>query len=232
MQHIRETREASTVSESTASVRRADLPDIEEIVSVHLEAFPDFFLAQLGPRFLARYYASILSYDTGIVLVGVRDRKIVGFVAGALNPSGFYRAMRRRKWQFAWPIFAGALRRPRLSARIIANVLRVRGEAERADASVSCELASIAVLAESRRSGIGRQLVSAFLERAWRLEAVKVYLTTDAQSNDAANRFYQCMGFRRSRTFEAFGDRPMHEYAISRPHLHQSQSRDREGAVN
>jgi ribosomal protein S18 acetylase RimI-like enzyme len=198
-------------------VRAADERDIQQIVSVHLRSFPGFFLSHLGSLFLAEYYASVLSYDLGILLVGLENRRIVGFAAGAVDPSVFYRTMRGRKWRYVWPIFAGVVRRPRLLARIAANAFRVRNASRLGGDPHRCELTSIAVLPDKRGSGLGQSLVACFLECAWSLGAMDVSLTTDAFANESALRFYEKSGFRRTGTFTASAGRQMHEYVIRRP---------------
>ena len=39
--------------------------DIDTVVKIHIAAFPDFFLTQLGSAFLKFYYKSVLKHKLG-----------------------------------------------------------------------------------------------------------------------------------------------------------------------
>jgi len=73
---------------------------------------------------------------------------------------------------------------------------------------------SIAVLPERQGQGIGQALVRAFLSEAARRGLNKVNLTTDRVANDAANVFYQRLGFVCRRHFVTPEGRQMNEYVI------------------
>ena len=48
---------------------------------------------------------------------------------------------------------------------------------------------------ETSGNGLGKALMRAFLAQARSMDAQCVYLTTDADGNDAANAFYRDVGF-------------------------------------
>ena len=73
---------------------------------------------------------------------------------------------------------------------------------------------SIAVSPPMQGSGIGKALLRTFLQEARRRGLKQVNLTTDRLGNDAANRFYQQLGFTRSRTYVTPEGREMQEYLI------------------
>ena len=50
-------------------VRIASADDVADIVRIHREAFPGFFLTSLGPRFLELMYREYMRHPCGIVLV-------------------------------------------------------------------------------------------------------------------------------------------------------------------
>jgi len=54
--------------------------DIEEVVDVHMRAFPDFFLTFLGPGFLKEFYKSFLYDDQGIGFVAIENSRILGAI--------------------------------------------------------------------------------------------------------------------------------------------------------
>ena len=87
-----------------------------------------------------------------------------------------------------------------------------------ADPGEGCAtLMSIAVLPEAQGHGAGKALVCAFLEEAARRGSKHVNLTTDRDSNDSTNRFYQKLGFRLHRTYTTPEGRAMNEYRIDLP---------------
>ncbi len=67
---------------------------------------------------------------------------------------------------------------------------------------------------EAGGNGLGKALMNAFLARARAMDAHCVYLTTDAEGNDAANAFYRDVGFQHTRRFLQRKERWMNEYVI------------------
>ena len=62
---------------------------------------------------------------------------------------------------------------------------------------------------------MGGALVDRFVAEQRMAGAPTVVLTTDARDNEAVNRFYQNIGFRENRKFEAGCGRQMIEYLRS-----------------
>jgi ribosomal protein S18 acetylase RimI-like enzyme len=59
---------------------------------------------------------------------------------------------------------------------------------------------------------LGRKLLQAFLEQSRNTQCV--YLTTDAEANESANRLYREIGFQHSRRFLQRRGRWMNEYVF------------------
>src|ERR1035437_4365662 len=78
-------------------IRKAAAADLPGITSTHRAAFKDFFLTQLGPAFLRGYYRTVLEYSGGILLVAIRDKSVVGFAAGFIDPPRFYTVLGKRR---------------------------------------------------------------------------------------------------------------------------------------
>ena len=68
---------------------------------------------------------------------------------------------------------------------------------------------------EAGGNGLGKALMGAFLAQARSMDAHCVYLTTDADGNDAANKFYRDAGFQHTRRFLQRKGRWMNEYVIN-----------------
>lgn len=187
---------------------------LDEVVDVHLEAFPGFFMAQLGPRFLREYYRCVVEYPGGILLTEELEGRCVGFVAGFVDPASFYKALGRRRARLGLSALAGVVSRPRRLVTLVRNYGRASGAARLAPDAASAELSSLAVRPHASGRGAGRRLVERFIDVAGTLGASRVTLTTDAFGNDAVNRFYRGLGFRHVREFEARRGRVLNEYTI------------------
>lgn len=195
------------------TIRPAHGHDVGAIVAVHLRAFPGFLMTRLGPSFLEEYYGLVLNDPTEISLVAEAASRVIGFVVGYLNPKDFYQALRARKIRLATCMIPAVLRDPRLIPRVLASFRRTDPAAIDDRFGLS-ELASVAVDPTYSGQGIGTRLVRSFIDEARRRGALGVYLTTDADDNDAVNRFYVKFGFSCVRTFQAARNRMMNEYRL------------------
>lgn len=193
-----------------ASIRAAESRDLDAITQVHVQSFPGFFLSALGSRFLRLLYEEILASADGVLVVADDGGGVVGFAAGTLEQRGFYRALlRRRMIGFALAALPAALRRPVIIPRL---VRALRRPAESATASAAACLMSLAVAPSVSGQGHGARLVAAFCEQLRSRGAGEVCLTTDAEGNDAVNRFYERQGFRVARRFTTPEGRMLNEY--------------------
>lgn len=194
------------------SLSRADR--LDGVVAVHLDAFPGFFMTQLGPRFLREYYRCVVEYPRGILLTENSGGDSIGFVAGFVDPVPFYRELRRRRVRLGFAACAGLLARPQRLFTLLVNYRRAGGTAQQPPDARTAELSSLAVTPNAGGQGVGSRLVDAFTEAAGVLGADRVMLTTDAHGNDAINAFYQRLGFTCVRTFEARRGRVLNEYSL------------------
>jgi glycosyltransferase involved in cell wall biosynthesis/ribosomal protein S18 acetylase RimI-like enzyme len=203
------------------AVRRATARDLPAIVNIHQRTFNQFFLTQMGAAFLRLYYKLVLDYRAGIVLVSEKHGILTGFVCGFADPAEFYRLMWRNRRAFLIPAVVALVRRPLLAANVIQAIRRVQSAAEHGPRR-SCELSSIAVTPGASGNGVAGTLLRAFLNQSWAKNAECVYLTTDAEANEAANQLYQEIGFRRSCLFLQRRGRWMNEYQFHRAAADQS----------
>jgi ribosomal protein S18 acetylase RimI-like enzyme len=183
-------------------------------VTIHQKAFNNFFLTRLGREFLHRYYALVLNYHAGIVLVSERCGVLEGFACGFMEPAAFYKLMWRNKRIFALPALSALIRHPSLFVGVLHGVQRIQTSASQGPAR-SCELSSIAVSPEASGNGLGKALLQAFVEQSRSMDAEYVYLTTDADGNESANALYRQIGFQHTKRFLQRKGRWMNEYVIN-----------------
>lgn len=72
------------------TIKNATTHELSDIVAIHQQAFPDFFLTSLGDRFLRLYYKCMCKCEEAVTLCAVNDDdKVVGFSTTALRSAGF-----------------------------------------------------------------------------------------------------------------------------------------------
>jgi len=196
-------------------IRAVQANDLPQVVAIHQQAFKGFHMTLLGPRFLARYYQTVLDYPYSIFLAAVDDARMLGFVAGFVNPPQFYAMLRARKRALALAAATHLVLRPHLWRRTLSSLRRAQSLADTGDQPHLAELASIGVSPAAQGRGVGKALTLAFLDATRQRQATEVMLTTDAHNNDAVNRFYQNLGFQCIRQFWHTPDRLMNEYRIT-----------------
>ncbi len=191
-------------------------PDrLNSVVKLHIEAFPGFFMTQLGPTFLREYYRCVAGYPGGILLTEDANGECVGFVAGFVDSASFYRALRRLRVRLAAAAAISLLTHPARLLTMLANYRRAGDAENRKPDPKSAELASLAVKPAAHGRGVGSRLVERFIAEARMRGAEEVVLTTDAHENDVANRFYIGLSFTLVRTFKARRNRILNEYSIA-----------------
>jgi ribosomal protein S18 acetylase RimI-like enzyme len=206
-------------------IRPLAIEDVSRVVRLHQSAFPSFFLTGLGARFLRTYYERFPSEASAIALVAadLATGELAGFVVGSMNSRGFYRRLLRHHWiRFALAAIPGVLRRPRIVRRV-ARAMRYPGTTPVGADVVG--LFSIAVAPEAQGRSIGRRLVDEFVERSRHRGGTEIYLTTDADGNDATNAFYRSRGFDCRRTYTTAEGRRMNEYWLTLATIHSDAAR-------
>lgn len=195
-------------------IRVAKKTDVGGIVKVHIEAFEGFLMTRLGERFLRTYYKIALDYEDVIALVACNETdEICGFVVGYYNPSSFYQYFAARKLRIAGSMVFALFKNPFLLRRVLAS--KDQAELAARDESYSktiVELASVAVMPDSRGRGIGRNLVDSFISESAKKNAKRIVLTTDAINNESTNKFYVKSGFTVGKNFQTSTGRKMRQY--------------------
>jgi len=185
---------------------------LSEVISIHIKAFPTFFLTFLGPRFLKEFYESFLYDSQGIGFVALDDNteEIIGVIVGPLNPNGYFKRLLKRKWfSFCIASIGAIIKKPSVIKRLFRAVF-YRGESpEGMNRSL---LSSVAVSPNVQGKGAGKALVCKWLEEVKSRGSKGAFLTTDAENNDAVNKFYQKIGFKLESSYSTPERRKMNRY--------------------
>lgn len=186
---------------------------INDIVTIHMDTFPGFFLTFMGRGFLNQMYRSYCEHAESSLLVAEENGQSVGFLAYSENSSGLYKFMlKTRLLPFGWYGVRAFFRRPSALGHIIGAFLKP-GESKRSEKYI--ELTSIGVTPKFKAKGIGSSLMNE-LKRSVDFKTFSyIALTTDAVSNEYALRFYKQNGFLKERAFETKEGRKMIEFRFS-----------------
>ncbi|WP_207670638.1 GNAT family N-acetyltransferase [Clostridium sp. BSD2780061688st1 E8] len=184
---------------------------VEQIVNVHMQTFQGFFLTFLGRGFLKQLYKGFIAYEhSNIITAENENSEVIGFLAYSHDMGGFYKWLIKKKVLFfAWYGLGALCRNPRCIVRLLRAFLKP-AQSRRGEPYI--EVASIGVLPECKNGGVGSQLLKV-LEKSFDSERFAyIALETDAEGNEAANRFYQKNGFTLIREYETPEGRKMFEY--------------------
>jgi colanic acid biosynthesis glycosyl transferase WcaI len=204
-------------TDSGLRIVSANLFHLDAIVQIHLASFEGFFLESMGKRFLKELYRGFLVEPSGLCLVAIDRKDVVGFVVGTTQPEGFFRRLLRRRWlAFVSAGTTSLILHPIPVGKKFLSALRYRGERP-ADVPNATLLSSIGVVPSGMGRGIGKILITAFCERAQLSGASTVFLTTDRDENDAVNQFYTSNGFKLHGSFLKERGRWMNLYVRSLP---------------
>lgn len=188
------------------------LEHINDVVRVHLASFHGYFLSFLGPKFLRLLYTEIIKESDHVAFVAQDESGVVGFIVGVTHQSGFYaRLARERQVAFAMAALGAVIRQIKIIPRLFRALTYSRKSRE---AAAQALLMSIGVLPEVQQYGVGKRLVITFLNAMKEEKVNEVSLTTDRDSNEKVNNFYQKLGFKLYRTFVTPEGRWMNEYVI------------------
>jgi ribosomal protein S18 acetylase RimI-like enzyme len=186
---------------------------VDDVVRVHLDSFPGYFLTCLGPRFLRPLYSEILKAPDHVAFVAQDSSgTLVGFVAGVTHQSGFYTRLARQRWfAFAAASLGAVIRRPTIIPRLFRALSYPRASQA---AAAQALLMSIGVEPGLHGHSVGQRLTTRFLVTMKQKGLPSVSLTTDRNANEHANSLYQRLGFQIARSYVTPEGRWMNEYII------------------
>lgn len=189
-------------------IRKIDKHNIPSLVQVHKSSFKDFFLTQVGDKFLYLYYDCVRKAEDAILLGIYDDSELCGFCAASLNSRGFTtRLIKNNLLRFISIGIKLLLTHPKALIRLMKNLTKKSSEVE--DNADYAELYSIGVAKSKQGKGIGKQLYVALENSLGQRGCKRVSLTTDFFDNEATIAFYKSVGFDILYEFVTFPERKM-----------------------
>lgn len=190
--------------------RELTIDDVSEVVRIHLLAFADFFLSQMGESFLKLYYKSFLKDKRGFG-IGIfdNDGNLIGFSVATTFSNGFNRNLITDNF-FAFLIVGMKVlfTKPKSLLRLFMNLSK---KTKRIDDGRYAELFSIGVDPKMHGKGLGKLLIANTERIAIIKNCEKIALTTDFFNNDDVIQFYLKCGYHIFYDFTTFPDRKMYK---------------------
>jgi GNAT superfamily N-acetyltransferase len=169
---------------------------LRQVAALHVEGLDLGFLSRLGSRFLRLLYRALDEDPDSVLLVEVRDGKVVGFVTGGSGMGPIYRRLLRRPLALSFAL-APHLLNPALIRGIIELVRhRRRDDAQGGSGFQSLpkhELLSIVVAPAARGTGVADDLYHR-LSKHFLAEDVSAFRIVVGAALVPAHRFYRRMG--------------------------------------
>ena len=190
-------------------IRKAIKKDIKDIVSIHRQSFPEFFLTTLGNRFLMLYYTCMCNCKDAVTLCAEEEGEVKGFATSSFYSHGFNTTLiKKNLFKFGLMGVELMFTKPKAIIRLAKN-LDKKGEGNAVeDNGEYAELYSIAVMPGNQGSGIGKKLLIATEEYVAKHNS-KISLTTDYYNNEKTIGFYHSLGYQDYYEFVTYPDRRM-----------------------
>lgn len=191
------------------TIRKATINDVEAIVKIHEQAFPNFFLTTLGKRFLCLYYKCMCNCDDAVTLCAEEEGALKGFATSSYYSHGFNtKLIKKNLFKFGLMGVELMFTKPKAILRLVKNLdKKAEGNAV-ADNGEYAELYSIAVMPGNQGSGIGKKLLIATEEDVAKHNS-KISLTTDYYNNEKTIGFYHSLGYQDYYEFVTYPERKM-----------------------
>jgi len=183
------------VDTSLVEVRRATAADAETLARLHSSGIDTGFLPSLGHRFMRVLYRALIDTDDGVVIVADDGDGPVGFVAGVVDTTRFYRTFIKRHGVPAGLAALPRAIRPSVMTRVWES-FNYEGAS-----SGGAELLATALLPGARSQGLGTRLGDEFLRQMADMGARRVDVVV-SDGNAHAIAAYKKMGFTDAETIE------------------------------
>ena len=191
------------------TIRKATINDVEAIVKIHEQAFPNFFLTTLGKRFLCLYYKCMCNCKDAVTLCAEEGGEVKGFATSSYYSHGFNTTLiKKNLFKFGMMGIELMFKKPKAILRLAKNLDKEAEGNEVEDNGEYAELYSIAVKPGNQGSGIGKNLLMATEEDVAKHNS-KISLTTDYYNNEKTIGFYHSLGYQDYYEFVTYPDRRM-----------------------
>ncbi len=182
-------------------LRTADDVFVPQAVRLHHEALSyRSTITAFGPGFLESLYRGMLADGLGFLVVAREGEQLCGFTLACTDADRMMSTVARRPLRFLRLMLPTLAKRPALLVKLSQTLLYARKEG----VDVAAELVVIAVDAERRSRGIGKQLLDA-LEMELGSRGITRYKVTVHEAMTDSNRFYMQNGMHLRSTFEMYG---------------------------
>ena len=193
------------------TIKQIDKSDISQVVRVHKVAFEDFFLTQLGDKFLHLYYTTVLTSCKGILLGYYKDDILCGFAVATSYSKGYNLSLvKQNLLAYIKEAVCIFIKSPKSLFRLYKNMQKTVSAIN--DNGEYAELMSIGVDSRYKRMGIGKSLLQSMETHIKLMGAKKLSLTTDYDNNSAAVEFYKSLGFEVMYDFTTYPNRRMYRF--------------------
>lgn len=192
-------------------VKKASVDNLYSIVTIHQQAFPNFFLTTLGESFLHFYYSCMCRYEGAVTLCAMDDGEVVGFSTTALKSAGFNtKLIKENLCGFVWESIKLLFIKPMALIRLVKNMSKTSSKV--VDKGEYAELFSIGVCPSWQGKGVGCMLLAETERIVSQNGETTMSLTTDKNNNTSTICFYKRNGYEVMYEFTAFPNRPMYRF--------------------
>lgn len=192
-------------------IRPISEAEIDSVVHIHIEAFPDFFLTQLGERFLRIYYKSVMKNQDGILLGVFENDILYAFAAATHHSRNFHRnIIADNRMDYLLEGGRLLLTKPGALLRLYKNL--TKQNPDKKDSGSYAELLSIGVCQSKQGLGYGRKILFCLEQIIKDHGGSRLSLTTDACDSNKAIDFYNSCGYEILYPFTAYPARDMYRF--------------------
>ena len=183
------------------AIRSLGVPDLPDVATVHIAAFPTSALTKFGHEAVRRNYESLMLGPHDVVAIGAFiGTEPIGFCFGGVFQGELSNFLRKNRMFLVWhvlthpwlvtnPIFR---KRLNLGMRVLRRPDRLSDELAH-----SFGIQSIAVHPRYQGLNVGKLMMQAIEELAYQRGFREMHLTVN-RDNDQAVRFYERTGWKKS----------------------------------
>ncbi len=180
-------------------LKNLDPTRLDQLSTLHFQVMKTL-LSELGIIFVRKYY-DVVQNENGIIGICALSEqgKIIGWVIGSKDPAALNSKLRQPlSWFFA-QILLTAIKHPFVLLELGRSVITT-SESNKLDVS-QCELTYIGVSPASQGRGLGKELISRFIERAKQSGYNSIALSVETDNLAAISLYSKCE-FQITKTFQ------------------------------